>query len=130
MQQGACDKALKSFQGAEAVEDELQWSSIFWETLYGKAYCFWQTGQPDDAERAFRDAISVIEALRDKLLSAESRAFFTRDYTWPVIVGKYLDMFERLASDTPSSWRSSYTPSRARSRISGGTPSVRRVVRM
>jgi glycosyltransferase involved in cell wall biosynthesis len=35
-------------------------------------------------------------------LGANGRAFFARDYSWPVIERKYLDMFERLEAEPPA----------------------------
>jgi len=35
-------------------------------------------------------------------LGANGRAFFRRNYTWPVIVRKYLDMFEQLTASPPA----------------------------
>jgi hypothetical protein len=35
-------------------------------------------------------------------LGANGRAYFRRHYSWPVIVGKYLEMFERLKAAPPA----------------------------
>ena len=35
-------------------------------------------------------------------LGANGRTFFARDYSWPVIERKYLDMFERLQAAPPA----------------------------
>jgi hypothetical protein len=49
---------------------------------------------------------AMLEALLDdqavsSRMGENGRAFYAANYAWPVIEGKYLSMFDRLASDTP-----------------------------
>jgi glycosyltransferase involved in cell wall biosynthesis len=52
----------------------------------------------------FAEALFTLEATGPlgAVLGASGRDFFTRNYTWPVIERKYLDMIERLKKE-PSS---------------------------
>jgi glycosyltransferase involved in cell wall biosynthesis len=50
------------------------------------------------------DFVAVVDRLIDDtmlatVLGRNGRAFFKREYSWPVIEGKYLDMFRRLTFD-------------------------------
>ena len=52
----------------------------------------------------FIETLALIQSNR-RLASAlgrNGREYFQRHYTWPVIVGKYLDMFERLRAEDQS----------------------------
>jgi glycosyltransferase involved in cell wall biosynthesis len=53
-----------------------------------------------------REFEAMLEALLDdqsvsSRMGENGRAFYAANYAWPVIEGKYLSMFDRLASDTP-----------------------------
>lgn len=50
-----------------------------WQLLHGAALSAWRLGQKAEAERAFRSAISLIEALRDNLNDGQRRASFVQD---------------------------------------------------
>ena len=57
-------------------------------------------------ENAAEFAATLDRLLQDRELAGalgrNGREYFNRHYSWPVIERKYLDMFERLAADTPS----------------------------
>ena len=72
-------EALAHYQRAETLEDELQWSSVHWEVLYGKAIAYWRLRRQEEADGAFRDAIAIVETLRDNLNSVEDRSFFVQN---------------------------------------------------
>jgi len=76
--QGKHDQALASYKLAEALESRLQWPSAQWHILLGKAIAEWRIGSLEEAEKAFRQSISIIETLRDNLSSLE-RSFFVQD---------------------------------------------------
>jgi glycosyltransferase involved in cell wall biosynthesis len=53
-----------------------------------------------------REFEAMLEALLDdhslsSQMGENGRAFYAANYAWPVIEGKYLNMFERLTSETP-----------------------------
>lgn len=79
LQQQQYEKALRHYLLAEHIEDELQWSSVHWFVLHGKAVAYWRLGRRDEAEQAFRDAIGIAEELREYVNSAEGRALFVQD---------------------------------------------------
>lgn len=76
---GDYDEALVHFAKAEELEDELQWSAAHWYLLYGRALAEWGLGNYSRAETAFRESISLIEALRDNVRDPEDRSVFIHD---------------------------------------------------
>lgn len=110
LKRGHYGAALRRFLRAEELEDELQWSSVHWNVLYGKAVAYWKLGKNREAERAFREAISIIETLRDNINSTEGRAFFVQDK-----VQVYKD-FSAFLEDQGRSEEAFHFNERARSR--------------
>ncbi|HSP90292.1 MAG TPA: glycosyltransferase [Vicinamibacterales bacterium] len=57
-----------------------------------------------ESDREFIETLALIQSNRRlaSSLGRNGREYFQRHYTWPVIVGKYLDMFERLRADDQS----------------------------
>lgn len=107
---GEFGKALDHFEEAERIEDELQWSAIHWYVSYGKAMAYWRLNNPRRAEKAFRDAISVIETLRDHLDEPEDRLFFVHDKI------KVYDSFSAFLESSGRTAEAFHFNERARSR--------------
>ncbi|MFQ5568805.1 MAG: CHAT domain-containing protein [Rhodothermales bacterium] len=77
--QGREREALEHFQAAEAIERELPYPSTHWFVLYGKARAYQGLQDPRRAEQAYKEAIGVIEALREHLTSSTHRSYFVLD---------------------------------------------------
>ena len=70
--------ALQHFQEASTIEHELNRPSVHWSVLFGEALAYWHLNQFTEAEKAFQEAIGLIEAIRDNLDSSERRAYYTQ----------------------------------------------------
>lgn len=70
--------ALQHFQRADAIEQEVSRPSVHWNVLFGEALAYWHLDQLAAAEGAFREAIGLIEAIRENLDSSERRASYTQ----------------------------------------------------
>lgn len=107
---GEYRKALQSFSQADRSRVESEWSAVHWRAFYGQALAHWGLGNYGEAERAFREAVSIIEALRENLRHAEDRAFFVHDKT---------DVYDNFAAFLESRGRTAeafHVNERARSR--------------
>ena len=71
--------------------------------------------------REFAEALYLIEtdrALADAL-GRHGREFFARDYAWPVVEGKYLDVLRRLHDEDAAPGPATPAPAREGGRRSG-----------
>ncbi len=76
---GAYEQALAMYQNTVAQARELEMPTYQWQPLHGMALSAWRMGQTALAEESFRNAISVIEALRDNLNDGTRRSSFIQD---------------------------------------------------
>lgn len=79
VEDGAYAEAIAEFEAAEDREDALEWSAFHWYSLHGQALAEWADGNIQVADSRFRDAISLIETLRDHLSDPDDRSFFVFD---------------------------------------------------
>ena len=90
-------EALEHFREAEAIERQLPHPSIHWYVLFGKALAHWHLGEIREAERAFRGAVGIIEALRENLNSSTNRSYFVQN---KVQVYEHFATFQEEQGDT------------------------------
>ncbi len=102
--------ARAAFADALAQATALDLPSHQWYLLHGEALCAWRLGDAADAERAFRSAIAVVEALRDNLRGSTQRATFIQD---KVLLYKNFAAFLTLQGRTDEAF---HFTERARSR--------------
>ena len=79
LRQGRYQEAIERFQEADAIEAGFRRPSLHWIALFEKAQAHWRFDQPQQADRAFREAIDIIEALRENLNSSTNRAYFVQN---------------------------------------------------
>ena len=90
LRQRRYQEAINHFQEADAIEAEFRRPSVHWVALFEKAQAHWRSNQGQQAEVAFREAIDVIEALRENLNSSTNRSSFVQKKTR---VYEYLAVF-------------------------------------
>ncbi|MCH8961514.1 MAG: tetratricopeptide repeat protein, partial [Bacteroidetes bacterium] len=81
LRQRRYQEAINHFQEADAIEAEFRRPSIHWVALFEKAQAHWRSNQGQQAEVAFREAIDIIEALRENLNSSTNRSSFVQKKT-------------------------------------------------
>ena len=77
--QGECSTALEHFRQAEVHNQEVDLPGYHWMALFGKALTYWCLGDNVQAESTFKQAIGIIEALREDLDTSTNRAYFVQD---------------------------------------------------
>src|SRR5690606_1107448 len=72
--------ALVHLSRAETVIADEQWPMNWhWHVYHARALAHWNLGQLNQAEDAFRRAVTAVEALRENLSSSEDRAVFVHN---------------------------------------------------
>ncbi len=110
LNQGLFREALAQYQEAEKIERRYDRPAFHWNVLFGKALAHWQLQELKSAESAFREAIDIIEALRENFNSSVNRAYFVRNKA---------QVYEHFAAFLEAQGRSEealYYTERARSR--------------
>jgi hypothetical protein len=90
--------ALEAWAVGTPVLANAQCDVLVGQCLRANAGLYYRTGQE------FGAALDVLlddQRLRG-VLGGNGRDYFSRHYSWSVIVRKYLDMFDRLTADPPS----------------------------
>src|SRR5690606_34489446 len=72
-------QALVHLQNAKGAERRAQLPSIHWRVLHSEALAHWRLGNLVESERAFLEAMTIAESLREFIRSSESRSYFVQD---------------------------------------------------